>query len=128
MQTLKEWQALKEWAVVVKALEDGEQYILFRKGGILDPGFSVESSEFLLFPTFEHQTKEYLKENYKNNTFIPHISIARIRRLHGKIDVLAFLNSVYSPIDLEVNSISMYESKLLPEGAQYTIINTFPLN
>ena len=66
MQTLKEWKTLKEWAVVVKALEEGEQCILFRKGGILDPGFSVESSEFLLFPTFEHQTKEYLKDNYKS--------------------------------------------------------------
>ena len=67
-------------------------------------------------------------DNYENHTFIPHISIAKIRRLHRKIDVLPFLNSVYSPIDLDVNSISMYESKLLPEGAQYTIINTFPLN
>lgn len=66
MQALKEWRALKEWAVVVKALEEGEQCVLFRKGGILDPGFSLESPEFLLFPTFEHQTKEYLKENYKN--------------------------------------------------------------
>ena len=68
------------------------------------------------------------KNNYENNTFIPHISIARIRRLNRKIDVLPFLNSVYSPIDLEVDSISMYESKLFPKGAQYTIINTFPLN
>ena len=68
------------------------------------------------------------KENYQKITFTPHITIARIRRLHAKIDVLPFLNSVYSPIDLDVNSISMYESKLLPEGAQYTIINTFPLN
>ena len=68
------------------------------------------------------------KDNYENNTFVPHISIARIRRSHRKNDVLPLLNSVYSPIDLEVNSISMYESKLLPEGAQYTIINTFPLN
>lgn len=65
MQVLREWNALKEWAVVVKALEDGKQCLLFRKGGILDNGFSVESSEFLLFPTFEHQTKEYLKDGYK---------------------------------------------------------------
>lgn len=65
MQTLKEWQALKEWAVVVNALEEGKQCILFRKGGILDAGFSVESEEFLLFPTFEHQTKQYLKDSYK---------------------------------------------------------------
>ena len=81
----------------------------------------------LLHHQIEKSVSEF-KENYENNTFIPHISIARIRRLHAKIDVLPFLNSVYSPIELDVNSISMYESKLLPEGAQYTIINTFPLN
>ena len=68
------------------------------------------------------------KDNYENNIFIPHISIARISRYHRKIAVLPLLNSVYSPIDLEVNSISMYESKLFLEGSQYTIINTFPLN
>ena len=81
----------------------------------------------LLHQKIEQSVNEF-KENYENNTFIPHISIARIRMLNRKIDVLAFLNSVYSPIDLEVNSISMYESKLFPKGAQYTIINTFPLN
>ena len=68
------------------------------------------------------------KVNYENNTFAPHISIARISSLHRKIDVLPLLDSVYSPIEIEVNSISMYESKLLPDEAQYTIINTFPLN
>ncbi|MFQ5920937.1 MAG: DUF1802 family protein [Nitrososphaerales archaeon] len=65
MQALKEWSALKEWAVVVRALEEGKQCVLFRKGGILDPGFSVESPEFLLFPTFEHQGGDYLKDDYK---------------------------------------------------------------
>ncbi len=65
VQALKEWSTLKEWAVVVKALEQGRQSVLFRKGGILDPGFSVESSEFLLFPTFEHQGREYLRDEYK---------------------------------------------------------------
>lgn len=65
MQALREWITLKEWAVIVKALEEGKQCVLFRKGGILDTGFSVESQEFLLFPTFEHQGKEYLKDEYK---------------------------------------------------------------
>ena len=68
------------------------------------------------------------KDNYKKNIFVPHISIARIKQGSRKIDVLPFMSSVYSPIKINVNSISMYESKLLPEGAQYTIINTFPLN
>ena len=42
---------LKEWATVVKALENGKQTVILRKGGILetDSGFNVESKEFLLF-------------------------------------------------------------------------------
>ena len=74
----------------------------------------------------EKSVKKF-KDNYQENIFTPHITIARIRRLHAKVNALPFLNSVYSPIELEVNSISMYESKLFPEGVQYTIINTFPL-
>ncbi len=58
--------ALKEWAIIVKAVEEGKQFILFRKGGILEDGFSVESNEFLLYPTFEHQSREYIKDEYKN--------------------------------------------------------------
>jgi hypothetical protein len=59
--------ALKEWAILVKAVEEGKQFILFRKGGILDDGFSVESNEFLLYPTFEHQSREYIKDEYKKD-------------------------------------------------------------
>ena len=66
-------------------------------------------------------------DNYEKNKFVPHISIAKIKQAFGKIDVLPFLNSVYSPIEIELNSISMYESKLFPEGAQYIEINTFPI-
>ena len=68
------------------------------------------------------------KENYQKITFTPHITIARIRRLHAKIDVLPFLNSVYSPIELNVNSVCLYESQLFSEGTQYTVLNAFPLN
>ena len=35
-------------------------------------------------------------ENHHRATFNPHITIAKIRRLHRKIDVLPFLNTVYS--------------------------------
>jgi len=58
--------ALKEWASVVKALENGNQIVLLRKGGILetDSGFNVESKIFLLFPTFEHQDLSSLKSQF----------------------------------------------------------------
>lgn len=59
--------ALKEWAIVCKALEDGKQMLLLRKGGIMEyrKGFEVKHNEFLLYPTFEHQSVESIKIEYK---------------------------------------------------------------
>ena len=59
-------KALKEWATVVKALENGNQTVLLRKGGILETasGFNVESKKFLLFPTYEHQQHDSLKSQF----------------------------------------------------------------
>ncbi|HYP14576.1 MAG TPA: DUF1802 family protein, partial [Bryobacteraceae bacterium] len=59
--------ALKEWASVVNALELGSQILLLRKGGIAESasgGFKLRYPEFLFFPTFEHQHRDYLKTSY----------------------------------------------------------------
>jgi hypothetical protein len=58
---------LKEWAVTVSALAGGGQILLMRKGGIHEEGknFRVTHSEFLLYPTYEHQREELLKVAYK---------------------------------------------------------------
>ncbi len=55
--------ALKEWAVVCAALEEGRQIVLLRKGGIYEAAgeFEVEHQQFLLFPTYLHQKREMLK-------------------------------------------------------------------
>lgn len=49
--------ALKEWAIVCRALADGRQTILIRKGGIqeIKDGFEVMHRDFWLFPTYVHQ-------------------------------------------------------------------------
>jgi hypothetical protein len=59
--------ALKEWAVAVDALETGEQIMIMRKGGIIEEtrDFQLESNAFFLFPTYEHQKKELLKDAYQ---------------------------------------------------------------
>ena len=51
--------ALKEWATIVTALENGEQTVILRKGGILETasGFKIEARKFFLFPTFEQDRK-----------------------------------------------------------------------
>ena len=55
--------ALKEWAITCRALADGEQILLLRKGGIHEDGkdFRVIHPEFLLYPTYEHQREDLLK-------------------------------------------------------------------
>lgn len=59
-------KSLKEWASVIRALENGDQTVLLRKGGILETasGFKLESKRFLLFPTAEHQGHANIKEEF----------------------------------------------------------------
>lgn len=61
-------QALKEWAVTVAALEQGETILLLRKGGIREPGktFTVTPDPVWLYPTYEHQKPHLLKPDYAN--------------------------------------------------------------
>ena len=57
---------LKEWATVVKALEQGKQTVILRKGGILETasGFNIESKKFFLFPTWEHQETKHVRPEF----------------------------------------------------------------
>ena len=54
--------ALKEWAVIVRALRDGLQIIDLRKGGIREQGhrFRVRASRFWLYDSYEHQRPELI--------------------------------------------------------------------
>ncbi|RLS28705.1 MAG: DUF1802 family protein [Planctomycetota bacterium] len=54
--------AFKEWAAICRALASGRQDVILRKGGITEPGgaFRPEYREFLLMPTFLHQSAESL--------------------------------------------------------------------
>jgi hypothetical protein len=56
-------QAFKEWAVICRALADGQQALILRKGGIDERGgeFQLEQKRFWLFPTYEHQQPSGLK-------------------------------------------------------------------
>jgi hypothetical protein len=60
--------ALKEWAVVIEALARGRQRFLLRKGGIAEGrrGFEVKHSEFLLYPTWEHQQLESIRPEFRD--------------------------------------------------------------
>src|SRR6185503_19003729 len=58
--------ALKEWRIVCRALEDGRQVVLLRKGGVLEyrQGFEIKHESFWLYPTLEHQSTEFIQPDY----------------------------------------------------------------
>ena len=71
--------ALKEWAVAIDALTNGDTILLLRKGGIREQGFTIapstiapstiapstiEKPQIWLYPTYEHQTPHLLKPEY----------------------------------------------------------------
>ena len=60
--------AFKEWAVAVDALTDGKQIMLLRKGGISEESkyFTVIHNKFLLYPTYEHQSKDLIKPEFQD--------------------------------------------------------------
>src|SRR6185503_8443288 len=96
--------ALKEWASVCEALSTGRQILLLRKGGISESigGFEVEHREFLLFPTYLHQSTDQLKrEGHKG--FQPHSAEpAQVRiALAGQITDILRLQSRQQMDDID---------------------------
>ncbi len=79
--------ALKEWAVTQRALLEGHQLVLLRKGGIIeDTGdFDLRADTFLLYPTYAHETEragdlqpcfgQWLREEESRKTDVNHIRI-----------------------------------------------------
>lgn len=58
--------ALKEWAIAVEALAQGDTIVILRKGGIREPSgrFTVPHRQVWLYPTYEHQKFHLLKLPY----------------------------------------------------------------
>ena len=83
--------ALKEWEVAVRAMEQGRQDVIFRKGGIQEPqgNFQLTHNQFLLYPAHEHQKQELVRPEFHqlfdtvNPGFQKQInSFARVIQIH----------------------------------------------
>ena len=73
--------ALKEWAIVCRALECGRQMLLLRKGGIYESAgeFELEHRRFVLFPTYLHQNAKMLKPDEQAGLELRDAEPARIK-------------------------------------------------
>ncbi|MFD0958284.1 DUF1802 family protein [Paenibacillus chungangensis] len=60
--------ALKEWAVSLQALMEGDLIMIMRKGGIEEEtkDFQLMDNRFYLMPAYEHQKEHLLKPQYRH--------------------------------------------------------------
>lgn len=61
--------ALKEWSAAVRAMLDGRQTVLLRKGGIHEKRFDVRlgaAEEFVFFPTVAHGHAERVRPEHRD--------------------------------------------------------------
>jgi hypothetical protein len=109
--------ALKEWSIICKALEDGNQTILLRKGGILEykKGFEIRQKSFLLFPTLEHQAEEYLQSKYLQTYDL-------LLRGNKSEDVQNKTNTLWVLARIEAIQ-EFHDHEMLPELEKYHIWN-----
>lgn len=98
--------ALKEWSIVCKALEEGKQSILLRKGGILEyrNGFEVSQKIFLLYPTLEHQAGEYVQASYLQEFEFQKTNDVNIKETSNTIGILAKMEDIQEFDDVSVLS------------------------
>jgi len=125
IQSLKNEVTTKYFKLIIKGTG---VFPSFKSPKVLWLGIDKGIAKLTLLQYQVENSVRKFNENSEELTFIPHITFARIRQVLGKIDVLPFLNTVYSPIELDVNSIYLYETQFLPEGVQYSVLNAFPLN
>ncbi len=90
----------------------------------------LEGQVNILNGLFQNIENEFEKIDIEKDRygFFPHITLARIKypQTHTpNIDL--FLKSSYDPIDLSLDRLQFFSSELLPSGAIYTLIKTFPL-
>lgn len=95
--------ALKEWASVLEAIGRGEQLVLVRKGGLIEPGsgFELVSPSFVLYPTFEHQTVNYVRPSYQQD----YERALQHRAPEGQVRLELFGIAVSSSQTLDPNTI-----------------------
>ncbi len=55
----------KEWAAVIRALEEGDQICLIRKGSKENRRFDLQQRRFWLVPSYTHQSEEMLQPPFR---------------------------------------------------------------
>ena len=61
----------------------------------------------------------------ETRSYLPHVTLARFSGTAGPLD--AFLREGFPPVSFTVDAISLFESRLTTEGADYNVVARWPL-
>lgn len=93
--------ALKEWAILARAMAAGEIIAMIRKGGIREQrkGFDVRHERFLIYPTYFHEKAAELQPRFRSALD----EAASVRPAPGvlRIELLASVAAVWRAESLE---------------------------
>ncbi len=67
------------------------------------------------------------REKSDNRAYVPHITLARIKRRKGKFNPEEILSEKNEPLNVSIDSFYLYESLLSKDGATYKKLNRFNL-
>jgi len=94
--------AIKEWAIVCQALEEGKQTLLLRKGGVVEEGDQLkpEHPEFFLYPTYDHGGPDGIKADWRPRLGKLDKEAKDVKHIHFRL--YAIVDSVFKITDWEV--------------------------
>jgi hypothetical protein len=123
--------AFKEWAVICRALAEGKQALILRKGGIAEPAgeFEVEHRRFWLFPTYVHQQREGLQEHARSlldevEAAKPPVGIVRLTHF-AEIDGIYRLRDL--PPALLLSHLHLWSNETVAKRFAYRVPGLFVL-
>jgi len=63
----------------------------------------------------------------EQRAYLPHITLARLNRASGSVRAMLEQSGGITSAPFAVESFALYESKLTPEGAVYSVVELYPL-
>jgi hypothetical protein len=115
--------ALKEWATVLLAMERGEQLVMIRKGGLIEPGTGFEwiATRFVFYPTFEHQAVTFLRQPFQG--YFEEATVRRAAEGHVRIDlygeVVDAVSSAEPTLVKRLESFHIYNEAFLAQRLKW---------
>lgn len=81
----------KEWGAVIRALEEGDQTCIIRKGKKKEDVFNLSQRRFWMVPTYSHQKEDYIQPIYRD--YLEESQVNRGEAGEGKVHIQCWVQA-----------------------------------